>query len=200
MLDHIDSKATDEPINKTAQINELNAPPNPELPLENYFARQKNIQAKLKYTDEPQSDIVLKRLALTELLKMTHMQDAVREWQKDHDKDGKKSFHELRKHMLEAHRIAHHNKQALGSIGIANSVENIKPEVDQLKNDITFVKEAITETINCVAELKQANLASHSNATTTEGTDKAEEMGRKILAAITNTQTESKKKFRTKAN
>ena len=58
---------------------------------------------------------------------------------------------------------------------------------------MTFVKEALTKTINCVSELQQANHTSHLNTTTTEGADKVEEMTRKILAAIINTQTESKK-------
>ena len=121
------------------------------------------------------------------------MQDAVREWTKEKNKDNKKSFIAFRNHMLKEQQKAHHNKQALGSIGIANSVEDVQPRMQQIDTDITFIKDALTKTINCVSELQQANNKRHSSNTPSEGADKTEEMTRQILAAITNLQTKTKK-------
>ena len=94
--------------------------------------------------------------------------------------------------MLKEHQTAHHNKQALGSIGIVNSVEDVQPIMQQIDTNITFIKDALTKTINCVSELQQANNVRQKNNTPSEGVDKTEEMTRKILAAITNVQIESK--------
>ena len=121
------------------------------------------------------------------------MQKAVTEWTDEKDKDNKKSFNAFRNHMLKEHQAAHHNKQALGSIGIANSIENFLPRMHKVDTDITFIKDTLTKTINCVSKLQQANNVRHTSNTPSEGADKTEEMTRKILAAITNVQIESQK-------
>ena len=192
-LEHVEAKASDKPINITAQVNKLNDPPNLDLPLEDYFSGLTNIQTRLKYTNEPQSDKVLKRHAKTQMLTIKHKQDSVREWTEEKDKDNKKSFIAFCNHMLKEHQKAHHNKQALGSISIANSVKDVQPRMQQIDTDITFIKDAFTKTINCISELQQANNVKHSSNTPLEGADKTEEIIRQILATITNLQTESKK-------
>ena len=183
-LEHIEAKASDKPIDITAQVNNLGDPPDLDLPLEDYFSGLRYIQTRLNYTDEPQSDQVLKRNAKIQMLKLKHIQKAVREWTDEKDKDNKKSFNAFRNFMLK--------EQALGSIGIANSVEDVQQRMQQIDTDITFIKEALTTTINSVSKLQQANNARHSSNTPSEEADKTEEMTRKILAAITNVQIESK--------
>ena len=101
ILEHIKAKATDEPIDITARVNKLGEASDTAEPLEHYFQKFKNIQTKLKNTKEPQSDIVLKRHAKTQLLKLPHIQRAVNKWCKEKDKDGKKSSAESCNFMLE---------------------------------------------------------------------------------------------------
>ena len=95
--------------------------------------------------------------------------------------------------MLEEDQTAFCNKQALGSMGMANSIKNINPRIQQIDTDMNFVKEALTKTTNKVSELQQSNNAVHSINTPSNGVNKTEEMTRKILASITNVQTESQK-------
>ena len=192
ILEHVEEKASNKCIDIVSQVNKLNNPPNLDLPLEDYFLGIKNIQTRLQYTDEPQSDKVLKRVAKTQMLKIKHMQDAVREWEEEKDKDNKKSFIAFRNHMLKEHQTARHNKQALGSIGIANFAEDVKPKMQQMDTDITCLKDALTKTINCVSELQEANNVRHSNTTPSEGAN-IEELTKQVLATITNLQTKSKK-------
>ena len=77
-------------------------------------------------------------------------------------------------------------------MGIANSAKNVKPEMQEMKTDITCLKDALTKTINCVSELQEANNVRHSSNTPSEGAT-IEELTKQVLATITNLQTESKK-------
>ena len=65
--------------------------------------------------------------------------------------------------------------------------------MQQMDIDITFIKEAFTKTINKVSELQQSKNTEHSTNKPSNEVNKTKEMTRKILAAITNVQTESKK-------
>lgn len=95
--------------------------------------------------------------------------------------------------MLEEDQTAFRNKQAFGSMGIANSIKNVNPRIQNLDTDIDFLKEALTKTINRVSKLQQSNNAVHLSNTPSNGVDKTEKITRKILAATTNVQTEYQK-------
>ena len=114
-----------------------------------------DVQHKLKDKNKPQSDTTLKGHAKSQMLKVPHMQKAVNKRDKNEDKDGKATFIKLRDHFLAKDRINYHNKNAIGAMGITNSIKNIYPRVKTLESDNAFLKEALTKGINQITEVQQ---------------------------------------------
>lgn len=87
------------------------------------------------------------------------MQKYINDWEKDDDKDGKKTFVEFRDYCLEKDRINYHNKSALGDMGIANSIENIDPKLAELESKIEQQTVLMTKTVNALHSVQERNNA-----------------------------------------
>lgn len=85
------------------------------------------------------------------------MQKHINKWEKEEDKDSKKTFVEFRDYCFENDRIDYHNKNALGGIGIANSIKNIDLKITELEKKLDFTSEVLAKTVNALKTVQENN-------------------------------------------
>ena len=170
--------------------------------LQGYWQRQIEAQQQCKNTEEePIPDHTLKRIALGHLRKIGPLQSKVTKWEREKDPNKKASFIELRDWFSAEERILRRNRQALGEIGIANSVE-IKPELDSVNLQLEAHQEALQKIIQHQREVQQAmNVTNKENepvAPTKESSNDNDKILEKILAALVDKKQEPKSEKETK--
>ena len=197
ILEHIESKCNkEEHIDVERVLETINEQPSFESGLQGYWQRQIAAQQRCKNTEEPISDHTLKRIALGHLRKIGPLQSKVTKWEREKDPNKKASFIELRDWFSAEERILRRNRQALGEIGIANSVE-IK-ELDNVNLQLEAHQEALQKIIQHQREVQQAmNVNNKENETVAPTKEKEssndDKLLEKILAALENKQEAPKK-------
>ena len=197
ILEHIESKCNKkEHIDVKRELENINEQRSFENGLQGYWQRQIEAQQQCKNTEEPISDHTLKRIALGHLRKIGPLQSKVSKWEREKDPNKTSTFIELRNWFSAEKRNIRRNQQALGDIGIANSVE-IKPEIDNLNLQVTAHQEALHKIIEHQQEVQQAINAinkENESVTQTKENNNNQVLLEKILAALVENKQEVPKK------
>ena len=99
-------------------------------------------------TNEPVSKETMKRIAKGNFYKIPHLQKAINDWENIEDKNGTKTYEDLREYIIAKDLESKNNKTALQSIGICNIARCSNADI----NAINLKMEALDNALVKIAQ------------------------------------------------